>query len=403
VRERLRRGRDVVRGRFRDLVRHPPGLRTAKTVVAAVLSFVVADALHTSPSPVLAPLTALLVVQLTMSETVAHGRERVVSVVAGVLLAVLFAGVTGLTWWSLGLVVAVSLVAGRLLRLGPHRLEVAISAMLVLAVGGAESAALGRVAETLIGAAVGVLVNLLIAPPVYGRPASAAVAGLAERLAGFTRDLATALRGEWSRQQALDRLEEARSLNRDVAQADRLLARAEESARLNPRGRPVRAAEPRLRGALTALEHVQVGLRSVTRALLDRTFFVPEDAADEAYSPAARAALADVLDAVADGLAEAVPVAAEPLAGPAAGPVELAELRLRRDRLAAALVVDPAADAAAWAQHGALLDAVDRLRVELGSALTPPAAAWPPQLLRSAPQRVARRVVRRHRAAPPPP
>ena len=53
VRERLRRGRDVVRGRFRDLVRHPPGLRTAKTVVGAVLSFVVADALHTSPSPLL--------------------------------------------------------------------------------------------------------------------------------------------------------------------------------------------------------------------------------------------------------------------------------------------------------------------------------------------------------------
>jgi uncharacterized membrane protein YgaE (UPF0421/DUF939 family) len=134
-----------VRTELRRLVRpgRTPGLRTAKTVLAAVVAFSAADALHTSSSPVLAPLTALLVVQLTMYETLTHGRERIVSVVAGVLLAALFASVTGLTWWSLGLVVAVSLVAGRLLRLGPHLPEVPISAMLVLAVGGAESAALG--------------------------------------------------------------------------------------------------------------------------------------------------------------------------------------------------------------------------------------------------------------------
>ena len=63
-----------------------PGLRTAKTVLAAVVAFAIADWLHTSSAPVLAPLTALLVVQLTMYETVAHGRERIVSVVAGVLV-----------------------------------------------------------------------------------------------------------------------------------------------------------------------------------------------------------------------------------------------------------------------------------------------------------------------------
>src|SRR5439155_6667479 len=141
---------------------------------------------------VLAPLTALLVVQLTMYETFAHGRERIVSVVAGVLLAVLFASVTGLTWWSLGIVVAVSIVAGRLLRLGPHLLEVPISAMLVLAVGGAENAALGRVVETLVGAVAGVLVNLLIAPPLYVQPASDAIADLADRMASFAAGLAVA-------------------------------------------------------------------------------------------------------------------------------------------------------------------------------------------------------------------
>src|ERR1019366_6426419 len=101
-----------------------PGRRTAKTTLAAVLSFVVAQQLGTSPQPVLAPLTALLVVQLTMYETLASGLQRVASVVAGVLIAVGVATYVGLTWWSLGAVVAASLIIGRLLRLGANLLEV---------------------------------------------------------------------------------------------------------------------------------------------------------------------------------------------------------------------------------------------------------------------------------------
>jgi Aromatic acid exporter family member 1 len=387
-----------VRARLSGLFRRGrvPGLRTGKTVLAAVLAFVLAEALHTSSSPVLAPLTALLVVQLTMYETLAHGRERIVSVVAGVLLAVLFAGVTGLTWWSLGLVVAASLVAGRLLRLGPHLLEVPISAMLVLAVGGAQSAALGRVVETLVGAAVGVAVNLVIAPPLYVQPAGDAIAELAERLAGYTTELGGALRGRWSREVVTELLRGARALNDEVARADRHLARAEESARLNPRGRPARAVEPRMRGTLTALEHAQVGLRHLARTLLDRTFFVPEEEAGRAWSPAVREALAEVLRRLGAALEEAgaaVGTGADP--SPAAVEEHLTALVQERDRLAAALFVDPRADPAAWGQHGALLDAVDRLRVEVATALRPPAVTWSPPLAERPRQAVRRALGRR--------
>src|SRR4029453_12142599 len=134
-----------------------PGLRTAKATLAAVLSYAAADMLNTTEAPILAPLTALLVVQLTVYETVAQGIQRIFSVLSGVLVAVGIATFVGLSWWSLGAVVAVSLAVGLLLRLGPHTVEVPISAMLVLAVGGAgaEGAAAGRVYETLIGAAMG--------------------------------------------------------------------------------------------------------------------------------------------------------------------------------------------------------------------------------------------------------
>jgi hypothetical protein len=378
VAQRLRTARAALAARGREdlrrLVRRgrTPGLRTAKTVLAAVVAYAVADALHTSSSPVLAPLTALLVVQLTMYETLAHGRERIVSVVAGVLVAVLFASFVGLTWWSLGLVVGASIAAGRLLRLGPNLMEVPISAMLVLAVGGSERYALGRVEETLLGAAIGVAVNLLVAPPLYIQPAGDAIAELAEGMARWCTELAAALRGPWSRAAAETALTRARRLGADVTRADRHLTRTEESARLNPRGASARSVEPRLRSTLDALEHAQVGLRNLARALLDRTFFLPEEEAERAWPPGARDALAAVLEAAAGALDRSAGVPRSPGApAPGAGEDTVGALDTARTRLAAELVVDPAADPAAWAQHGALLDAVDRLRVEIATAARP--------------------------------
>ena len=388
-----------LRTRVRLLLRRgrTPGLRTAKTVLAAVLAFQIATWLHTSSSPILAPLTALLVVQLTMYETFTHGLERIVSVVAGVLLAFLFAHVMGLTWWSLGVIVLASLIAGRLLRLGPNLLEVPISAMLVLAVGGASSAAVGRVDETLVGAAVGVLVNLLVAPPLYIQPASDAIGELADRMALYCAGLAAALRGEWSREVAEDQLIRSRALGAEVARADEQLARTEQSARLNPRGRVARKAQPRLRGTLTALEHAQVGLRNLARALLDRTFFVPPEEAERAWPAETRTALADVLDAVAALLAHAALSCSSPGSTPPADPQQLLTLTELRNQLAEALVVDPRVDSAAWAQHGALLDAVDRLRVELATAQQPPQIPWAPPPLAEPQRRAVRRAIDRRR------
>jgi hypothetical protein len=316
-----------------------------------------------------------------MYETVTNGLERVASVLAGVLVAIGVANVVGLTWWSLGAVVAASLLLGRLLRLGPHLLEVPISAMLVLAVGGAEDVALGRVYETLIGAGVGVAVNAVIAPPLYIQPAGDALAELAERMARFMRELAAELRSGWSRAAADRRLAEARALGAEVFRADRNLARAEESARLNPRGRRVREAQPRLRTALAALEVCQVSLRNVCRALLDRTYFVPPEEEATAYSEEIRAALADVLEAAANAVEAVVPVMSPE--GPADGArqqveAHLAELHRRRDRLSSLLLVDPRADPAAWEHYGALLAAIDRLRTEVESAVRPPGGPWRP-------------------------
>jgi len=383
------RGSDVVAQMRAALLRRGrrPGLRTAKTTLAAVLSYVVALRLGTSPQPVLAPLTALLVVQLTMYETVASGLQRVASVVAGVLIAVGVATWVGLTWWSLGMVVAASLVIGRLLRLGPHLLEVPISAMLVLAVGGAEGAALDRVYETLIGAAVGVAVNVVIAAPLYVQPASDAIEELAERMAAFLRQLADQLGEGWSRESADRMLNEARRLGDEVDHADRTLGRAQDSARFNPRVAEAREALPRLRTGLTGLEHTYMTIRNLCRSLLDRTYFVPSEQAETVYDAQVRGVLAQVLEAAADAIGHVSAVTSGIQAQDAARTEvdrRLSELHRRRDRLAELLHEESVADRAAWQQHGALLTDLDRMRIEIEAAARAPEHAWrPPPVIES--------------------
>jgi hypothetical protein len=357
-----------------------------------MLSFEAAELLHTSAQPILAPLTALLVVQLTLYSTLTSVLDRVGAVMAGVLVAVGVAVLTGLTWWSLGAVVALSLMLGRLLRLGPNLPEVAISGMLVLAAAstsiglqpgspGLTVTAVGRVVETVIGAVVGVLVNLIIAPPLYLQPADDAIGQLTGKIGGLSRQVAVTLRSGWNRSLAEQFLQDARELGDEVDRADSHLGRTEESARLNPVGHRVREARPRLRTALTGLEHTYVSLRNLARAVLDRTFYVPELEA-AAYSSAAREALADVLEVFADAVDMVDPIATDEPSAEAdrTRATELFAMLLeRRNRLADLLVVDPRQDAAAWAQHGALLAAIDRLRVEVEAAVHPVAGPWRPE------------------------
>jgi hypothetical protein len=259
--------------------------------------------------------------------------------------------------------------------------------------------------ETLVGAIVGLLVNFLVAPPIYVQPSADALKELGDRISGFTRELATALRGEWTRADADHYLDSARLLGAEVSRADRHLARTEESARLNPRGRLAREARPRLRVTLTGLEHCYMSLRNLCRAVLDRTYFVPESEVEFAYSAESREALADMLDAFADAIDEIdvdAPVVPLPRGDSAEAATPAADMLNSRDVLAALLLTDPLVDAAAWEQHGALLAAVDRLRVEAEATTRPGESSWRPEPMTARQRAAVRRALRgvgRQRAA----
>lgn len=64
--------------------------RTLRLTGGAVAAYVVAQQLLPGGDAVLAPLTALLVVQVTLYSTLTAGVQRIASVVSGVVVAVLF-------------------------------------------------------------------------------------------------------------------------------------------------------------------------------------------------------------------------------------------------------------------------------------------------------------------------
>lgn len=245
-----------------------------RLTVAAVASYVVGLAMFPGTLPLLAPLTALLVVQVTPVSLLASGLDRVVSVVAGVSLAVAFSVVLPLTWWSLGLLIGASIMVGQALRLQSNLIEVAISAMLVLGVGTlqAEAAASQRIAETLVGAAVGTLANLAFPPRVATADAGDAIRDLArrlERLLGGAADRMLELEPREVSAEAAHWLDDARSITHDVPQVGAALLRAEESRRLNVRALGTPDAGPGLRQGLEALEHSAVAVRALFRTVHD--------------------------------------------------------------------------------------------------------------------------------------
>lgn len=383
VRLLLARARaDVVR--FADRVRRrgrPAAVRAARLTIPAVIAYVVARLLFPHAQPLTGPLTALLVVQVSLFATLTTGLRRVLAVVSGVVLAVLLSSLVDLTWWSLGTVIAVSIVIGQVLRLGEHLLEVPISAMLVLGVTSAEQAAASRVAETLVGAAVGVLWSVLLPPSAQTRSAGEAVEVVALRTASVLDQVAEQLPAADSVEQTRAWLDEVRRLGRYVVRADAAIDEAGELRRLNPRAVGTTDRLPLLRQDLDALEHAAVALRQLFRAVTDtageaarqrearergESAPVVRTVADD---PDVREVLAELMRQLAQALRSFGALArAEGDAGAgAAGELALAleSLGGTRALVTELLLVDPRADATQWQLHGALLGGLGRVLAEL--------------------------------------
>ncbi|MFJ3145054.1 FUSC family protein [Streptomyces halstedii] len=350
----------------------PAAAQVLRSTAAAVIAFVVAQwsLPEPHPAPLTAPLTALLVVQVTLYATLTTGIRRVNAVVVGVLIASGFSSLVGLSWWTLGLTIFTSLLIGRLVRVNEFVPEVAISAMLVLGVAQVADTALERVFETLIGAGVGLLFNLLFAPPVWVQTAGASIGGLGERMGRMFRALGAEVEGTQPVAEAAARLHEARRLDHDIVEVDASLRQAEDSLTLNPRVRQGLLHRVVLRTGLDTLEICAVVLRVLTRSLTDLAKARTEEALfPEDVAVALRELFGHMSDAI-EGFAVMIttPIAASGEEAEERLSEALTRSRATRDQVADLLLEKVQEHPRQWQLHGALLAEVDRILDELDIA-----------------------------------
>ncbi|MEO6943269.1 MAG: FUSC family protein [Lacisediminihabitans sp.] len=248
-----------------------PLVQVLKTSVATITAWLLCNILLNQPLPIFAAIAALLVVQPSVNQSLSKGVERSIGVVAGVLLAFGVGLLFGTASWIVLGVIVLSLLLAWALRLTPGSAnQIPISAMLVLSIGAqTPDYAVNRIIETVIGAVVALLVNVVIVPPVMLQPAHLAVSHLAHGVADTLDSLSAALRSRQTPTQREELLTEARALRplRDTAIST--ISRAEESLMFNPRGgkhRTVLEHDRRFLGSLTALATQVLGM---TRAVHD--------------------------------------------------------------------------------------------------------------------------------------
>ncbi|MCF3129696.1 FUSC family protein [Streptomyces olivochromogenes] len=357
----------TVPARFLKRYRDPIVVQTLRSATAATIAYVLALRLSPEPAPLTAPLTALLVVQVTLYATLTNGIRRVNSVVAGVLVAIAFSLLVGLTWWSLALLIVASLAVGHLVRVDEYVPEVAISAMLVLGVTTVGNTAWARVVETLIGAVVGLACNVLLPPPVWVDEAGESIEGLARRVRQLMLRMGEEAAGRIPWQQAAARLHEARRLDHDIVEVDAALRQAEDSLRLNPRVKEGLLHRVVLRTGLDTLEICTVVLRVLARSFTD---LAKARDPDPLFPPEAGAVVEELLSQIADAVVSFAVLVTTDLSLSA----ESAEARLTaelhtaagtRDKLALVLRDEVERDARHWQLYGAVVTEVNRILDEL--------------------------------------
>lgn len=251
--------------------KRPPLLQLVKTAVATVLAWFAAGAIFPETLPVFGAIAALLVVAPSVNQSLGKAIERSIGVIAGVIVGSLIGSLLGDRSGIVIIAVVAAIAVGWLVKLTPaSAVQIPISAMLVLAVGSVTpNYALDRIVETLIGALIGVVVNLVIVPPVALEPAERAVGALADELANSLDALADVLTARTERARLEEMLLQARLLQPMLVKAEAAVKAGEESLRLNPRRSRHRDRLAVLDGLLPRLTRLTTRVRGMSRTVYD--------------------------------------------------------------------------------------------------------------------------------------
>jgi uncharacterized membrane protein YgaE (UPF0421/DUF939 family) len=262
--------------RLRDPVFWNDVVQLAKTVLAAVVAWVVAADVLDLSQPFLAPWAALLVVHATVYRTFSRGVQQVAAAVVAVVLASAIGHVLGPTTWAVATLMVACLVIGSVRWFGGDITIVATTGLVVLTTGfGNDAVLLTRLVDTGIGVGIGLLVNVLVWPPLRSRTTIAAMDRLDDGIGELLVDMAGTLReGTATTQTVTEWIDHTRDLDEAIDHTWSLVRQAQESSRMNPRRRARDVRDPQgWQDLLRRMEQAVAEVRSLARtwgAELDR-------------------------------------------------------------------------------------------------------------------------------------
>lgn len=305
-------------------------LMAAKTAVAAVLAWYLAPLLPVTDDQYsyYAPLGVLVSMYPTVAASARSGAQAIIGLACGIGLgllgvAALFAGLpVGVV---LAAVVGVGVLFAGVRGLGVGRDWVAIAGLFVLLLSGGdtEDFSVSYLVTMAFGVAVGIIVNLVVVPPLYVERASGRLSELRDSLSALLGDIADHVENDTLDAEVVDTA--LAELDTTTADVRAEVYEADESRKANPRGVRRRSISEENGARIRALERVVFYARDFADVLIEL-----RRSDDAALGRDVRPALADAIRACGALVASSV--------GAEGSPTRLVEADAALERYLVALV-----------------------------------------------------------------
>ena len=313
-------------------------------------------------SPVPAAVAALLTVALSLNRSLRTGISLVVATAVALILAFVVYQAWGLHVWTVGVIVASSLLIGRVMRLGAEgSLQIPATALFVYVMGEnlTDGVIVNRILATLLGVAIGILFSFVAHPERPEERITETLSELGRRLASLLVAMGDV--DAATRRQAAEWLTEARRLSHDVREVGQEIDDLRLDTRLTVGSE--RAVGRALRDQFAMLESTCSHVNDIARGIFDATsrgdVVLPDGVGDLLASTGA------ALSVHAESLPQSI--GGEPVTG-----VLRALEVVEEDRSRSVASIKELDDTGALLLGGALVTEVDRMVDRLSS---PPADA----------------------------
>lgn len=247
-------------------------LLAAKAALAVGIAWAIAPHMPgvTDEYPYYAPLGALLSMYPTLMESAKSGLQTLLGLAVGIGLALAVVVTVGPNWWTIPLVAGIGVLLSGTGWFGVGQEYVPIAALFVLIIGGQNSDdySLGYLTQMAVGVAVGLAVNLLIAPRILTGVAAARVAAFRRQLARHLHDIGEAVSESWPPERDAW-VRDAAALADTSREVRRALDEADTSRKGNPRAMRGRHDTSDVHDRLEVLELIAVRIRDISETLAD--------------------------------------------------------------------------------------------------------------------------------------